>query len=205
MSIYSRKSLQTFIDDLAAKKPVPGGGSAAAGVAAIAVALGSMAARFTVGNPKYKSVNKSVAALLAENERLRKQCLRLIDEDITAYAALNKALCLPKEDARRARLLQRNLVKAAAVPYELCVVCGKAMKLCGQLAKKGNVNLLTDAGCSAVLLESAFESAALNVRINLKHIKNKRFADNKRKALRKISGAIAAQKKDIINCVEKVL
>jgi formiminotetrahydrofolate cyclodeaminase len=41
------------------------------------------------------------------------------------------------------------------------------------LIKKGNVNLLSDVGVAAVLLESAFASAYFNIEINLKLLKDK--------------------------------
>ncbi|MDD5746370.1 MAG: cyclodeaminase/cyclohydrolase family protein [Candidatus Omnitrophica bacterium] len=203
--MYNRKSLQTFIDDLAAKRPVPGGGSASAAVAAIALALGSMQARFTVDNPQYSSVAETFISLLIESERLRKECLQYVDKDVVAYGTLNKVLRMPSANKQRAQLLQKHLVRAAEVPFELCVICDKAMKICEELAKKGNVNLITDAGCGALLLESAFAAAALNVRINLKYVKDKKFVDAKCKTLRKMAGTIAVRKKKVLSCVEKAL
>ena len=46
--MYRTQSLQQYLDDLAAKKPAPGGGSAAALVGAIGCALLSMACNGTI-------------------------------------------------------------------------------------------------------------------------------------------------------------
>jgi len=46
--MYRTQSLQQYLDDLAAKKPAPGGGSAAALVGATGCALLSMACNGTI-------------------------------------------------------------------------------------------------------------------------------------------------------------
>ncbi|HBG63060.1 MAG TPA: hypothetical protein DDX16_02260 [Candidatus Omnitrophica bacterium] len=46
--MYSNQSLKHYLDNLAAKKPAPGGGSAAALVGAIGCALLSMACNGTI-------------------------------------------------------------------------------------------------------------------------------------------------------------
>ena len=51
--MYIERSLSDYLEDLASDKPAPGGGSAAALVAASAVGLISMVARFTLKNKKY--------------------------------------------------------------------------------------------------------------------------------------------------------
>ena len=51
--MYVNKSLKKYLDDLTAKLPAPGGGSAAALVAALGAALIGMVINFTLGKPKY--------------------------------------------------------------------------------------------------------------------------------------------------------
>lgn len=50
---YKEQTLKQYLDDLAAKLPAPGGGSAAALNAAIGTALISMVVNFTLGKPRY--------------------------------------------------------------------------------------------------------------------------------------------------------
>ena len=52
--MYIDKPLKTYLEDLAAKQPTPGGGSAAALSAAIGVSLMTMSANYTKDNPRYK-------------------------------------------------------------------------------------------------------------------------------------------------------
>ncbi|TBR15974.1 hypothetical protein EPO66_05245, partial [bacterium] len=48
-SVYINKSIKKYLEDLSAKKPVPGGGSASALTAALGSSLISMVVNFTLG------------------------------------------------------------------------------------------------------------------------------------------------------------
>ena len=50
-----------------------------------------------------------------------------------------------------------------------------ALALAGTVARKGNANSVSDAGVSALMLLAAAESAALNVKINLRAITDSDF------------------------------
>ena len=55
----SEKTCVEFVDVLASKAPVPGGGGAAALVGAIGMALGSMVCNLTIGKKKYAEYEES--------------------------------------------------------------------------------------------------------------------------------------------------
>ena len=172
--MYADFSLKIYLDGLAAKKPAPGGGSAAALNAALGAALISMVANFTIGKPKYAKYEKEVKDILEKSEKLRTEFLRLVDLDILAYES-------------------KDPHKAMEIPFMLCRLCFEAMKLCPPLIKKGNVNLISDVAVAVVMLESAFACGYFNVEINLKFIndkslgnKIKRELDVKEKAIKKI-------------------
>ncbi|MBU1888291.1 MAG: cyclodeaminase/cyclohydrolase family protein, partial [Candidatus Omnitrophica bacterium] len=86
--MYVNKSLKKYIDELAAKKPVPGGGSAAGLAGAIGTALLEMVCNFTIGNDKYKSVEKTVKKHLFSLTKARKIFLALIDDDTEIYSKI---------------------------------------------------------------------------------------------------------------------
>lgn len=196
--MYIKKSIKNYIDDLAAKKPTPGGGSASALVAALGAALGSMVANFTIGNARYLKVQPKVRILLKQNELIRKKLLLLVDKDTLVYLKLNSALKLPKENKKRSALIQKYLKNAANAPFSICDLCYRAMNLCLEIANLGNYNLLSDVGCAAQLLESAYQCALLNVKVNLKYIKDKKFQSQKTRALKRISRLIPKLKQFII-------
>lgn len=143
------ETLRKYSDDLSARLPAPGGGSAAACVAGLGAALNSMVVNFTLGKPKYVKYDKELRLILERAEKLRLEFLHLVDLDVVAYQS---------KDPR----------KAMDIPLMVCRLCYEAVKLCVPLCKKGNVNLISDVAVAAILLESGFASAYFNVIINLK-------------------------------------
>ncbi|MDD3345240.1 MAG: cyclodeaminase/cyclohydrolase family protein [Candidatus Omnitrophica bacterium] len=171
---YKNRSIKKYLNDLSARIPAPGGGSAAALTAAMGAGLLGMAVGFTLGKPRYAKFETELKAILSRSERLAEDFLRLVDLDITAYRS---------GDAR----------KALDVPLMLARLCYEAAKLCPALLKKGNPALSSDVAIAAVFLESAFSSACINVRINLKSIGQVKLAngvirelDAKKKTIQRI-------------------
>jgi formiminotetrahydrofolate cyclodeaminase len=163
--MYKTKSLKKYSDDLAARLPAPGGGSASALTACLGASLISMAVNFTIGKPKYAPYEKYLKATLKTSEALRRRFLQLVDLDVVAYKS---------KDCR----------KALAVPLDIARLCAQAMELCPDLTRRGNRNLISDVAVAAQLLESAFAAAGVNVDINLKFIADKKLT-------RKLQGELA--------------
>ncbi len=172
LRMYANKTIKKYLEDLSAKKPVPGGGSASALAAALGASLISMVVNFTLGKPKYLKYQKDLKKILAQSDKLRREFLRLTDEDILAYSS-------------------KDIKKATQVPYKIAVLCFTGIKLCPELADKGNVNLVSDVAVAAVLLEAAFSAAYYNVLINLAKldkksaVKFKNDLDKKMKSVKK--------------------
>ena len=167
--MYKNNSLKTYLDDLAARKPAPGGGSAAALTGALGCALLSMACNFTIGKDKYKDVEPKIKSALRETESLRKRFLSLVDLDVRAY---HKVF-----NSRKAKenIYQKNLVEATKVPLEISILALKGYGLCPLLRKIANKYLISDVYVGEELLKSCFKSAEFNVIINLPQIKDKNF------------------------------
>src|SRR5438094_4333418 len=106
-------TLDGWLDELAGGAPVPGGGSGAALVGALAAARVAMVARLTIGRKAYAGVQQRVAAILAEADALRAQLRRLVDDDAAAYTKVSAAYRLPKSDPRRTRAADEALIGAA--------------------------------------------------------------------------------------------
>jgi formiminotetrahydrofolate cyclodeaminase len=180
--MYKDTALKQYLDDLAAKLPAPGGGSAAALSAALGASLISMVVNFTLGKPKYTQYEKELQEILEKSEKLRAEFLNLVDLDVTAYQS-------------------KNIRDALNVPFMVARLCFEAADLCPPLVKKGNVNLISDVAVAAVLLEGAFASALFNVEINLKMLNDPKVAKEIRKELKNKEKAI---KKIRISTEEKV-
>lgn len=162
---YQNVSLKRYLDDLAAKLPAPGGGSASALVAALGCCLLSMVANFTLGKAKYKRFEKEIKEILNLTETHRKRLLELVDLDVKSFK-------------------EKNFKIATEVPLEVCQICAKIIRLCPVLEKKGNQNLISDVECAREFLRAGFRGALENVRINLSKIKDKAFIKRVTKSLK---------------------
>lgn len=178
---YIEKSIKTYLKDLSSNLPAPGGGSASAVTAALGVSLLLMAANFTTGK-KYEKIVSTIKKIIRDLSNYKKTLELLTDKDIEVYKKVDNALKLPISPERSA-LLETALKNAAKVPLKICETSHSALKKARQLLKKGNRNLLTDVECGTLFLKSAFAAAKINVDINLKYIKDKKFARHIRRNL----------------------
>ena len=73
---------QTFISEVAAGTPTPGGGGASAYCGALGSALLSMVGNLTTGKKKYAEVESKVVAHLKQLEEVRQELLELVEMEI---------------------------------------------------------------------------------------------------------------------------
>ena len=175
----TKKTLNAFLDELASSSPAPGGGSVAALSGALGAALTSMVCNLTVGKKKYAAVEDEMKKILAQAEEMRGLFTSLIDKDTAAFNKVMEAYSLPKDTdpqkALRTAAIREATKEATMVPLEVMKHCIDALALAQQVAASGNVNSVSDAGVSALMLYAAVESAALNVRINLNSLGDSEF------------------------------
>lgn len=176
MKLYE-ESLDAFTKDLASKTSVPGGGGAAALAAAIGIALGDMVGEFTVGKKKYAQVEDEVKALMERAQDIRLQLLECIEEDASAFEPLSKAYSIPKENPDREAVMEACLKQAAQPPFHILELACLSLDIVAEFAAKGSVIVLSDAACGAAILRGAILSAAANVKINTKSMKDRAYAD----------------------------
>ena len=200
--MYIDGSIRGYLDDLAARKPAPGGGSAAALGAAVGVSLMSMVANYTIGNSKYKDNEKAVAGILLKAEKARIELQDLIDEDVRAYEKLSKGI---KEQGKNSAKLDEIYKEAAQPPLKVCETACQSLKLCKDLARYGNKNLVTDTAIAAILLEGAFFSAKFNVYINLKYIKDTEYIGRIHSILSPLENEVAKLKEEILEMCEDAI
>ena len=181
------KSVQVFLDELASKASTPGGGSAAAIIGAMGAALISMVANFTVGKKGYEDVDSDAREILKKAEDLRNQLTNMIKADVDVFNQVMSAYGMPKdtddEKAARSEAIQVALKAATDVPLACAKVAAEVIKLSQPIAEKGNNNVISDAGVAVLAGQAALRSAALNVYINIGGIKDKDFADDRKKQL----------------------
>ncbi len=160
------KSCALFLEELASKSAVPGGGGAAALVGAVGAALGNMVGALTLGKAKYAAAEPDIRALNERAEALRKRLEGLVKADAEAFAPLARAYSIPKDDPARAGIMAEALDAAAAVPLEIMAACCEAVALLEEYAAKGSALAVSDAGCGAAFCRAALAAASLNVAVN---------------------------------------
>jgi formiminotetrahydrofolate cyclodeaminase len=133
-------TIEEFLEELAARKPTPGGGSVAALSGALSAALVCMAAEF--------SRNK---AFSEQARTLMKTLTHLVDRDAKAFAA-------------------RDLREATRVPLQTAKHSYAVLKLAGALLETCNPKVITDIGVAAKMAEAAITGAMLNMEVNLDSI-----------------------------------
>lgn len=176
MEKLSGQTCGGFMDALAAKTPVPGGGGASALVGALGAALCAMVANYTVGKRAYAAVEEDVRAVLAEAEELRGRLLALVDEDAAAFEPLSKAYAIPRDDPGREAVMEQCLRAAAAPPMELLRLCCRAIELHRALLDRGSAMVLSDVGTGVSFCWSALYGAWLNVKVNTKLMADRDYA-----------------------------
>ena len=161
-----------FLDALASKAPVPGGGGASALVGAVGVALGNMVGNLTVGKKKYASVEADVIALDQKAGALRRRLVDLVAADAEAFEPLSRAYGLPREteeqQAYKAQVMAQALDAACAVPMDIMRAVCEAIELHKDYARMGSAIAISDVGVGVVCCKAALQGASLNVFINTK-------------------------------------
>jgi formiminotetrahydrofolate cyclodeaminase len=165
-----------FVNALASKAPVPGGGGASALVGAIGTALGNMVGSLTVGKKKYADVEADIIALQAKATELQNTLLHLVDQDAVVFEPLSKAYGIPKDDPNRESIMEAALKDACSVPMDIMRTCAKSIDVIAEFAAKGSALAISDAGVGVAFAKAALMGASLNVFINTKSMTDKTYA-----------------------------
>ena len=171
------QTIGEFLDQLAERVPAPGGGAAAALLAAQGAALLGMVARYTTGE-KYAEHQVTISRIIPEVDELRNIALRLADADAEAFLAVTDAYRLPRssgeEQAARATAVAQALANAAWPPAQVISLAGMVVDLAEALVVIGNQNVISDVAAAAECARAAASTARVNVEINLAAISDER-------------------------------
>lgn len=187
------KTCSAFIEVLASKAPVPGGGGAAAMGGAIGMALSNMVGNLTVGKKKYADVEGEVKELLARGDDIILKLKRLVDQDAEVFEPLSKAYGLPKNTPEEVKFKEETMENccktACGVPMEIMRAAFEGIKIHARMGEIGTMIAISDVGCGVVFLKSALIAGSLNVIINLNTIKDQQFVSATRKEMEDLIAA----------------
>ncbi|MBU2439321.1 cyclodeaminase/cyclohydrolase family protein [bacterium] len=200
------KKVSNFLDELASNSPTPGGGSVAALAGALGAALISMVGNLTIGKKKYEDVEEDIKKIISSSEKLRYELSQLIEEDVMAFNNFMATYKMPKEteDEKkiRAEKIQESLIEAAKVPLTVAYKCLDVLSLSKEVAEKGNINVISDAGVAVLMAQAALESAILNVKINLRMIKDEKARTELSSSIKEILLKEKGQKEKVLGIVD---
>lgn len=152
--------LNEFLEALAAPRPTPGGGSAAAAAGAMAAALGAMVAALSKRDDyDYEGDRRYLAAS--------------VERDSAAFQAVMAAYKIPK--AERAPFVEEAMHGAATVPLEVAERSFQLGARLETLQREAPAKFASDVETARALARAAIEGALANVRINLSAIKDEAF------------------------------
>ena len=173
---FVNSTCMEFVDLLASKTAVPGGGGGSALVGALGIALGNMVGALTVGKQKYADVEDEIIELMADSNALQNELLLLVDADAEAFEPLSKAYGIPKDDPTREKIMEDALRAATATPMDIMRACARAIDIIAQFAEKGSIMAISDAGVGAAFARAAIIGASFNVYINTKSMTDREYA-----------------------------
>ena len=173
--------LTEFADELSSDSPAPGGGSVAALCGSLSAALSSMVAALTWSKKGMEVAQPKMQEIGERAQRLKDWFLEAVDRDTEAFNAVLAAGRLPKktEEEQRARevAIEEASQNAARVPLEVLQHAVECLELALEVARQGNPSSASDAGVAGACALAAAEGAALNVRINVPGLTDRKVAE----------------------------
>ena len=165
-----RMDLKRFSEETASESPAPGGGSVAAYVGAVGVALGTMVANLSAHKRGWDERWEEYSVWAVKGEAYRNELLRLVDEDTRAFDLILAAMQLPKDSPEQITARKdaiREATKGAILtPMRTLEVCVESMEVMKAMATSGLKASISDAGVGAMCARTGALGAYLNVRIN---------------------------------------
>jgi len=204
-----KEGLEGFIDQVASSSPAPGGGSVSAACGALGAALSSMVCRLTIGRKRFLEVSEELKVILEKAEAIRRQMEAFIVKDAESFDKVMTAMKLPKytdeEKEKRNRAVQEATKGAIVVPLQVMEQGLEALKLSRTVAEKGNPNMISDAGVSALAARTAVGGAYYNVRINLNSLEDQEFVKTTREKADAVRNEAEVMAQEIEKLVEEKL
>jgi len=201
--------LVAFSEETASESPAPGGGSIAAYVGTMGVALGTMVANLSAHKRGWDDKWEMYSDWAVKGEVYRKELLYLVDEDTNSFNKIMDAFGLPKgsneEKAARTQAIQDATKYAIEIPFKVMETAYNSMEVMKAMAESGLEASISDAGVGALCARTAVRGAGLNVKINTGGLKDKAFVEDILARSQKLLDDTEALENEIMAIVEAKL
>ena len=204
-----KMDLRQFCNETLSDSPAPGGGSVAALMGALGVSLGGMVANLSAGKRGWDDKLPYFSDWAVKAQQLKDELLFLVDEDTAAFNKVMEAFALPKESAEekaaRSTAIQSANKYAAEIPLRVMETAFKSYQLLAEMADKGNPASISDVGVGLLALRACIDGAALNVRINLAGLKDKKLKSMLQEKVQRITAESDSEFRKTSQIVESKL
>jgi methenyltetrahydrofolate cyclohydrolase len=156
----SELTVRGLLEAMAAQRPAPAAGSAAAVAVAMGAALVGKAARLS-----RRHLDDS-EEMVERADALRDRALGLAEADAAAVAAMGHAVRPARSDEAHGREARDTVADAVAVPREVGEVAAEVGRLATEVGEHGNPRLRADAQAAKHLVDAAAATADAIVRSN---------------------------------------
>jgi len=199
--------LKAFIREVASRSSAPGGGSAAAAIAAIGAGLGSMVAKLTYGVRKFESVDQQMRAIIPILHDTVEQLSPMIDADTNAFNDYMEGLRMPRatEQEKKARFakMQQGLKTAVQVPLTTMQIGDGAWEAMCAVTRHGNPASRSDVEVGARALETGIWGAYRNIVINLADIKDTVYQEETQAAAKALVERASRKCREVLDLLDK--
>ncbi len=170
MNEMNKKSVDEFLDDVAARQPTPGGGAVAATAGALATVMVRMVAAYSINKktPADKAeVVERIAGELAHADSLLRA---LIEQDMRAYERVRQVQAQIKDGSGNQDQYQEVVLAATAVPMQIAALVVATLKGMDELKSVASRYLISDLGVAVVLAQATVRAAHYCVWVNLNEL-----------------------------------
>jgi glutamate formiminotransferase/formiminotetrahydrofolate cyclodeaminase len=202
-----RMTLADFADETASESPAPGGGSIAAYVGSLGIALGTMVANLSSHKKGWDERWQAFSDWAEKGEYYKSELVKLVDADTKAFNKIMDAFGLPKsndeEKKARTKAIQDATKYAIEVPFKVMETAYNSLEVIKAMAEIGNPNSVSDAGVGALCVRSAVMGAFMNVRINAAGYEDKNYVAEIVTKGKAIEDKTIAMEKEILDLVNE--
>jgi glutamate formiminotransferase/formiminotetrahydrofolate cyclodeaminase len=200
-------TLADFANETASESPAPGGGSIAAYIGSLGIALGTMVANLSSHKKGWDERWKEFSDWADKGEQYKSELLKLVDADTRAFNQIMNALALPKgneaEKNSRTAAIQAATKDAIEIPFKVMQTSFACLEIIKAMAETGNPNSVSDAGVGALCVRSAVMGAFMNVRINAAGYDDKTFVQDIISQGKEIENKTMAMEAEILKIVNE--
>ena len=135
-----------------------------------------MAGVYAQGKPAYAQHEDDLAKYIARAGALRQDFMELMDEDSRQFLLVSSAFSVPKDDPKRAEIVEDALKEAAQPPLKVMRKVCESIELLEEMLIKGSRMLLSDVGCGAALARGALIAASHTLFVNTRSMHDTAYA-----------------------------